>query len=47
MIYWTTFEKYELSTKVLEAGGLRAMLASAIAAATRRSSELARDYGTV
>jgi pyrroline-5-carboxylate reductase len=33
--------------EVLEAGGLRAILASAIAAAARRSSELARDYGTV
>jgi pyrroline-5-carboxylate reductase len=33
--------------EVLEAGGLRAMLAGAIAAAARRSSELARDYGTV
>ena len=33
--------------EVLEAGGLRAILANAIAAAARRSSELARDYGTV
>ncbi|HEX9208798.1 MAG TPA: pyrroline-5-carboxylate reductase [Steroidobacteraceae bacterium] len=32
--------------EVLEAGGLRAMLARAIAAAARRSGELARDYGT-
>jgi len=33
--------------EVLEAGGLRAILARAIAAAARRSSELARDYGSV
>jgi pyrroline-5-carboxylate reductase len=32
--------------EVLEAGGLRAILADAIAAAARRSGELARDYGT-
>lgn len=32
--------------EVLEAGGLRAILANAIAAAARRSGELARDYGT-
>lgn len=32
---------------VLEAGDLRGILARAIAAAARRSSELARDYGTI
>jgi pyrroline-5-carboxylate reductase len=32
--------------EVLEAGGLRAILGRAIAAAARRSGELARDYGT-
>jgi pyrroline-5-carboxylate reductase len=33
--------------EVLETAGLRAILARAVAAATRRSNELARDYGAV
>ena len=33
--------------EVLEAAGVRGILANAIAAAARRSSELAREFGTV